>query len=235
MLPLLVAMSDLVGLVGGFFVSLLTLHLNSVEFWHRAINTLDFSDLMQGLTKPLFFRIHSCHRRLLRDFPVKGRHAGRPARHHAGCCNFFSHDYCDGRRSHARYAVFFGAPALAGNNLNSAPNISEQPAGESFLARHQVDDASPQLRKESRILIFFSCRATRNKKFLSAKAAPEKRLNHEARAGLLQPDSSRAFLVRSGKLTEDRIVRLSPAHRFCRREGAVRFAFRFGKCCLPLE
>jgi phospholipid/cholesterol/gamma-HCH transport system permease protein len=55
MLPLLVAMSDLIGLVGGFFVSLLTLHLNSVEFWHRAINTLDFSDLMQGLTKPLFF------------------------------------------------------------------------------------------------------------------------------------------------------------------------------------
>src|SRR5580693_579135 len=29
MLPLLVAMSDLIGLVGGFFVSLLTLHLNS--------------------------------------------------------------------------------------------------------------------------------------------------------------------------------------------------------------
>jgi len=55
MLPLLVAMSDLVGLVGGFFVSLMTLHLNSVEFWHRAISTLDFSDLMQGLTKPLFF------------------------------------------------------------------------------------------------------------------------------------------------------------------------------------
>jgi phospholipid/cholesterol/gamma-HCH transport system permease protein len=55
MLPLLVAMSDLIGLVGGFFVSLLTLHLNSVEFWHRAINTLDFSDLMRGLTKPLFF------------------------------------------------------------------------------------------------------------------------------------------------------------------------------------
>jgi phospholipid/cholesterol/gamma-HCH transport system permease protein len=55
MLPLLVAMSDLIGLVGGFFVSLLTLHLNSVEFWHRAISTLDFSDLMQGLTKPIFF------------------------------------------------------------------------------------------------------------------------------------------------------------------------------------
>jgi phospholipid/cholesterol/gamma-HCH transport system permease protein len=55
MLPLLVAMSDLIGLVGGFLVSLLTLHLNSVEFWHRAISALDYSDLMQGLTKPLFF------------------------------------------------------------------------------------------------------------------------------------------------------------------------------------
>jgi phospholipid/cholesterol/gamma-HCH transport system permease protein len=55
MLPLLVAMSDLVGLVGGFFVSYLTLHLNSVEFWHRAVAALDFSDLMQGLTKPIVF------------------------------------------------------------------------------------------------------------------------------------------------------------------------------------
>ncbi len=55
MLPLLVAMSDFVGLIGGFVVSYFTLHLNSVEFWTRAIKALEFSDLMQGLTKPLFF------------------------------------------------------------------------------------------------------------------------------------------------------------------------------------
>lgn len=55
MLPILVAMSDFVGLVGGFIVSYLTLHLNSVEFWTRAVDALEFSDLMQGLSKPLFF------------------------------------------------------------------------------------------------------------------------------------------------------------------------------------
>ena len=32
-----------------------TLQLSAVEFWTRAIDALDFSDLMQGLTKPLFF------------------------------------------------------------------------------------------------------------------------------------------------------------------------------------
>jgi phospholipid/cholesterol/gamma-HCH transport system permease protein len=55
MLPLLVALSDFVGLGGGFCVSAFTLHLNSVQFWSRAVHALEFSDLMQGLTKPLFF------------------------------------------------------------------------------------------------------------------------------------------------------------------------------------
>jgi phospholipid/cholesterol/gamma-HCH transport system permease protein len=55
MLPLLVAMSDLVGLAGGFCVSAFTLHLNAVEFWTRATKALEFSDLMQGLVKPVFF------------------------------------------------------------------------------------------------------------------------------------------------------------------------------------
>jgi phospholipid/cholesterol/gamma-HCH transport system permease protein len=55
MLPLLTAMADLAGLIGGYIVSTFTLRLGAVAFWTRAINVLDFSDLMQGLTKPLFF------------------------------------------------------------------------------------------------------------------------------------------------------------------------------------
>src|ERR1700676_2413206 len=55
MLPLLTAMADLSGLVGGFVVSTFTLCLGAVAFWTRAINVLDFSDLMQGLSKPLIF------------------------------------------------------------------------------------------------------------------------------------------------------------------------------------
>jgi phospholipid/cholesterol/gamma-HCH transport system permease protein len=54
-LPLLAAMSDLVGLVGGFVISYFTLRIGPVEFWTRAINALEFSDLMQGLAKPIFF------------------------------------------------------------------------------------------------------------------------------------------------------------------------------------
>jgi phospholipid/cholesterol/gamma-HCH transport system permease protein len=55
MLPLLTAMADLAGLIGGFVVSTFTLRLGAVAFWTRAIDALDFSDLMQGLSKPLIF------------------------------------------------------------------------------------------------------------------------------------------------------------------------------------
>jgi len=55
MLPLLTAVADLVGLVGGFVVSSFTLRLGAVAFWTRAIDVLDFSDILQGLVKPIFF------------------------------------------------------------------------------------------------------------------------------------------------------------------------------------
>jgi phospholipid/cholesterol/gamma-HCH transport system permease protein len=55
MLPLLTAMADFMGLIGGYLVSSFTLRLNAVTFWTRAINILEFSDLMQGLTKPIVF------------------------------------------------------------------------------------------------------------------------------------------------------------------------------------
>jgi phospholipid/cholesterol/gamma-HCH transport system permease protein len=54
-MPLLTAMSDLVGLVGGFMIAYTTLNIGAVQFWTRAIDALEFSDLMQGLAKPVFF------------------------------------------------------------------------------------------------------------------------------------------------------------------------------------
>src|ERR1035437_2178163 len=54
-LPLLTAMADFLGLIGGYIVSSFTLRLGAVSFWTRAIDVLEFSDLMQGLTKPLIF------------------------------------------------------------------------------------------------------------------------------------------------------------------------------------
>ena len=54
-LPLLVALSDFIGLVGGCVASVFSLRLDAVEFWRRAINILEFPDLMQGFTKSLVF------------------------------------------------------------------------------------------------------------------------------------------------------------------------------------
>ena len=55
MLPLLVAVSDFVGLLGGFLVASTTLRLGAVQFWTRAIHALEFGDLVQGLAKPFIF------------------------------------------------------------------------------------------------------------------------------------------------------------------------------------
>ena len=55
MLPLLTAVADFVGLVGGFLVSHFELRLNPVQYWTRAFDALQFGDLMQGLTKPILF------------------------------------------------------------------------------------------------------------------------------------------------------------------------------------
>ena len=54
-LPLLTAMTDFMGLLGGCVASIFSLRLGAIEFWRRAIDALDFADLMQGFTKPFFF------------------------------------------------------------------------------------------------------------------------------------------------------------------------------------
>lgn len=54
-LPLLTAMADLVGLIGGYLVSATTLNIGAVQFWTRAIQALEVSDLMEGLAKPIIF------------------------------------------------------------------------------------------------------------------------------------------------------------------------------------
>jgi phospholipid/cholesterol/gamma-HCH transport system permease protein len=54
-LPLLVAVGDLSGLLGGFLVAHLILHLTAEQFWTRAINALVFGDLCIGFIKPLVF------------------------------------------------------------------------------------------------------------------------------------------------------------------------------------
>lgn len=54
-LPLLVAILDFMGLMGGCVVSVFSLRLSAIEFWRRAIDALAFSDLMQGFSKAVAF------------------------------------------------------------------------------------------------------------------------------------------------------------------------------------
>jgi phospholipid/cholesterol/gamma-HCH transport system permease protein len=55
MLPLLTALNDFIGLLGGCVASVFSLRLNAVEFWTRAIDALDFADIMQGMMKPVVY------------------------------------------------------------------------------------------------------------------------------------------------------------------------------------
>jgi phospholipid/cholesterol/gamma-HCH transport system permease protein len=54
-LPLLTALTDFLGLIGGCIASVFTLRLDAIQFWTRAINALEFGDLMQGISKPVVF------------------------------------------------------------------------------------------------------------------------------------------------------------------------------------
>jgi len=54
-LPLLVAVGDCAGLLGGFLVANLTLHLGAEQFMTRAIKVLVFGDICIGFTKPIVF------------------------------------------------------------------------------------------------------------------------------------------------------------------------------------
>ncbi|MBI3406456.1 MAG: ABC transporter permease, partial [Acidobacteria bacterium] len=56
-LPLLTALADLVGLIGGFLVALLQLRLDPIEYWTRAVDALKFGDLVQGFSKPVVFAL----------------------------------------------------------------------------------------------------------------------------------------------------------------------------------
>jgi phospholipid/cholesterol/gamma-HCH transport system permease protein len=54
-LPLLVALGDCAGLLGGFLVANFVLHISAEQFWTRAIHALVFGDLCIGFTKPIVF------------------------------------------------------------------------------------------------------------------------------------------------------------------------------------
>jgi phospholipid/cholesterol/gamma-HCH transport system permease protein len=54
-LPLLTTISVFVGLIGGMVASVMSLRISATTFWERAIKILQFSDILQGTSKPLVF------------------------------------------------------------------------------------------------------------------------------------------------------------------------------------
>jgi phospholipid/cholesterol/gamma-HCH transport system permease protein len=71
-LPLLVALGDCAGLLGGFLVANLTLQLGAEQFWSRAFHVLVFGDLVIGITKPIVFGLVIATVGCYQGFRVKG-------------------------------------------------------------------------------------------------------------------------------------------------------------------
>ena len=54
-LPLLTIIADFIGIIGGFMITVKFLGQSSVVYWAGIRDNLEFSDLMQGLYKAMFF------------------------------------------------------------------------------------------------------------------------------------------------------------------------------------
>ena len=76
-LPLLVAVGDCAGLLGGFLVANITLHLGAEQFMAAcAIHALIFGDLVLGFTKPIVFGFIIATVGCYQGFRVEGGTAG---------------------------------------------------------------------------------------------------------------------------------------------------------------
>jgi len=66
LIPLLTAVTDVLGMIGGWFFSTQVLGINSFHYWHHAINYVTAYDVMSGLFKSVFFgasiALIACHR-----------------------------------------------------------------------------------------------------------------------------------------------------------------------------
>jgi phospholipid/cholesterol/gamma-HCH transport system permease protein len=75
-LPLLVAVGVVCGLLGGFIVSSIVLHLGAETFMTHAINALRFGDLFIGFSKPIVFGFIIATVGCFEGFRVEGGTAG---------------------------------------------------------------------------------------------------------------------------------------------------------------
>jgi len=57
MQPLLTAIADFVGLLGGLFIAVVVIGNTANQYWSSAVDVLRFNDMVQGLLKPFLFAI----------------------------------------------------------------------------------------------------------------------------------------------------------------------------------
>lgn len=56
-LPMLTAIADFVGLIGGFIIAYFMLNQTASQYWQTAYRILEWNDLAQGLLKPFLFAL----------------------------------------------------------------------------------------------------------------------------------------------------------------------------------
>ena len=104
-LPLLVAVADFVGLIGGFVVAHFTLRLGAVQFWTRAIDALDAGRHRSGYGEAVVICLRHCDDWMSPGTARKGRNARRGTRNDLGRCALFRDRYCSGCISLPHLAV----------------------------------------------------------------------------------------------------------------------------------
>lgn len=76
MLPLLTIMADVLGSIGGWIVATYHLGVSSMVFWDGAQSTVEFGDVLSGLSKSFFFGLIICLFALYRGFNTYGGAVG---------------------------------------------------------------------------------------------------------------------------------------------------------------
>lgn len=72
MLPVLTVVSDFLGIIGGYFVGVFLLHINSGMFVANMLQYLDLDDIFHGLTKSVFFGLILTHIGCYKGFYTEG-------------------------------------------------------------------------------------------------------------------------------------------------------------------
>lgn len=76
MLPCLTIFGNIMGILGGFFISYYNLGISSAIYWDRVINALVFKDIITGLIKSFFFALIIVFVGCFQGFTVENGAAG---------------------------------------------------------------------------------------------------------------------------------------------------------------